>query len=55
VRNQLSNHDNQDSFLTRLLYDTVNHTGVPAADSKADSDIVTGFEELRDRSIMLGQ
>jgi hypothetical protein len=58
VRNQLLNEpQNQDSFLTRLLYETPHEklSTVPAADSKADSEIVNGFEELRDRSMMLGQ
>ena len=57
MRNQLLEEPshNLDSFLNRLLYENPHETTVPVADSKADSEIVNGFEELRDRSIMLGQ
>ena len=55
VRNQLIVTKNQDSFLDRVLFQKPLDTIVPLAESLADSDIVNGFEELRDRSIMLGE
>lgn len=55
VRNQLIETKDQDSFLDRVLFQKAQDTIVPLAESLADSDIVNGFEELRDRSILLGE
>ena len=55
VRNQLIETKNQDSFLDRVLFQKPQETIVPLAESLADLDIVNGFEELRDRSILLGE